>query len=239
VNADGSSTGVEIYMFGGTQLLEVDVPETSGDDAALLEDMLIGFNDPVDVCIWVTGLANDAYEVLTYAMTPGSPAILSPARVDFATPGPTDVGGAWPGIHVETTTFARHTLTITNGRIALHSGTYNGGPFQSGINGVQIRPRSASDAPPFHGARLSVHPNPARGLQHIEFDASAPGVDGLLEVLDVAGRIVWRQPLASGPGIEWCGQDSAGRRLPAATYFVRWRDGRDHIVATHKLQRLH
>jgi hypothetical protein len=243
VNADGSSTGVELYMFGGTQLLEFDVPETAGDDAALMDDMLIGFNDPVDVCIWVTGLVNDAYEVLTYALTPGDPSNLSPARVDFATPGPMDVGGSWPGIHVEQTTFARHTLTITNGRIALHSGTYNAGPFQSGINGIQIRSRSAAGTfPEGLGTRfLGAYPNPAFAAQSLSF-VLAERVSGSLEIVDVAGRIVWRHPLdalTAGPhALNWTGVDARGQRLPAAVYFVRLRDSAGHLAGSHKLLRV-
>ena len=243
VNADGSSTGVEIYMFGGTQLLEVDVPETIGDDAALMDDMLIGFNDPVDVCIWVTGLANTEYEVLTYAMTPGDPSNFSPARVDFATPGPTNVGGAWPGIHVERTTFARHTITIANNRIALHSGTYNGGPFQSGINGIQIRPRSASGTLPesFGSRLLGAHPNPALAAQSLNF-VLGERAGGALEVVDVAGRIVWRHPLDSMPpgshALTWTGVDARGQRLPAAVYFVRLRDATGRVAGTHKVLRV-
>jgi len=243
LNGDGSSTGVEIYMFGGTQLLEVDIPETNGDDAALMDDMLIGFNDPVDVCIWVTGLANDSYEVLTYAMTPGDPATISPARVDFATPGPTNVGGAWPGSHIPTITFARHTITIANNRIALHSGTYNGGPFQSGINGIQIRPLSASNTlPELHGTRLlGAHPNPACGEQALSF-VLGERVGVALEVVDVAGRLVWRQALDTlAPGshaVTWTGVDARGQRLPAATYFVRLHDANGGIAGSRKVIRL-
>lgn len=238
VNIDGGSTGVELYMFGGTQLLDVDVAGTTGDDAALIDDMLIGFNDPVDVCIWVDGLVNDSYEVLIYALTPGNPALASRTRVDFETTTPQQVGGEWPGTHLQAITFGRHTVTITNGRIGLHAGLYNG-YIQSGINGIQIRPLSSSTAPDLHGGRiLDVHPNPARATQRIEFHLHTP-THGFLEILDVAGRRVWQQPFAHPSGrhaVEWRGTDSSGRTLPAALYFVRLHHAQG--IATHKLLRV-
>jgi len=239
VNADGAMTGVELYMFGGTQILNVDVAGTHADDAALVDDMLIGFNDPVDVCIWVDGLVNDSYEVLIYALTPGNPSLASRTRVDFESTVPQEVGGEWPGTHLQGITFGRHTVTIVNGRIGLHAGIY-GGLIQSGINGIQIRPRSPSAAPDLHGTRvLGVHPNPGRASQRIEFSLEVSS-RVTVEIIDIAGRIVWRQPFAHPPGrhaVEWRGTDTAGRPLPASVYFVRLRAAHD-VTATHKLLRL-
>ena len=50
VGLDGSSSAAEIYMIAsGTALRVEDDPSTSGDDAALVDDMLIGNNNPIDV----------------------------------------------------------------------------------------------------------------------------------------------------------------------------------------------
>ena len=59
VDTDGVSAGATIRNIGGTQLLNSDDPATSGDDELLMDDMLIGFNDPVDVCIFMNGFPDN------------------------------------------------------------------------------------------------------------------------------------------------------------------------------------
>ncbi|MBL0922416.1 MAG: hypothetical protein IBJ10_09855 [Phycisphaerales bacterium] len=71
-------------------------------------------------------------------MTPGQPAAQNRVSVDFATPGPTWIGGAWTGQHVEGVTFARFIVTTTNGRLGMHSGLPSGN-ILSALNGVQVR----------------------------------------------------------------------------------------------------
>lgn len=66
VGLDGQPTPAMIYMFGTSMsMLAVDDPAISGDDEALMDDMLIGLCDPVDVCVWVENLAEGDYEVIT------------------------------------------------------------------------------------------------------------------------------------------------------------------------------
>lgn len=144
VNLQGQPTAAELYNLGGSELLISDIPATGGDHDALMDDMLIGYNNPVDVCIWVRNLPPGSYEVLTYALTPNDPALMSRTRVDFADQGPTFIGGLWPGTHVLGTTYSRHTVTIASNTIGLHSGLFNGN-IQSGINGIQIRRIHAGD----------------------------------------------------------------------------------------------
>jgi hypothetical protein len=246
VGLDGQPGVAQIYMFGGTILMTVDEPGTAGDDEALMDDMLIGYCDPVDVCIWVENLVEGDYEVLTYGLTPGEPTRLCPVRVDFGTPGPTDVGGAWPGGHAETVTYARHLVTPTNQRIALHSGTYNGF-FQAGINGVQIRKVGAVTVDPGEPAGatriLRALPNPAAAAQRIAFTLARPLPDGRLEILDPAGRVRWQSALAGRPAgpqeVRWDGRDAGGRRLLAGLYFVRIAGGDPAgTPRVHKLVRL-
>ena len=136
VDITGSPTAANIYMYGGTQLLQFDNPATSGDDGALMDDMLIGRNDPVDECLWIENLVNDDYEVLIYAMTPDDPARMCRVRVDDATPGPVNVGGAWPGAQQLGVTYERFVVHTTGGLIAFHSGLY-GGYFQSVAHALQ------------------------------------------------------------------------------------------------------
>ncbi|MDZ4755626.1 MAG: hypothetical protein SGJ11_14155 [Phycisphaerae bacterium] len=144
VNLQGENDGVTLNNIGGTQLLLANDRATSGGDEALMDDMLIGFNNPVDVCIWINNLPNGPYEVLIYAMTPNVPGLLSRTRVDFANEGPAFVGGEWPGQHELTVTYSRHTVSVFNGKIGLHSGLFGTG-VQWGINGIQVRPLVTGD----------------------------------------------------------------------------------------------
>lgn len=245
VGLDGGAVAAQIYMIGGTALIGSNDPATSGDDAALVDDMLIGFNDPVDVCVWVENLVNGSYEVLIYALTPNNPSLLHRVRVDFATPDATMIGGAWPGGHVEGVTFERFSVTVTDGKIGLHSGLW-GGNFESGINGIQVIDAATSvggSAPsdPW-GARIErVWPNPASGPQRFELAmpretdggggagvgagaAARFGADEALAIHDASGRLVWRFALAGVAAgasvVEWDGRDTAGRALPSGVYFV-------------------
>jgi len=226
VDTDGTPTGARIYDIGGTQLLATDDPATSGDDEALMDEMFIGFNDPVDVCLWVEGLENGVYEVITYAMTPGDPDHTNRVRVDDGTPGAVDIGGAWPGDHAEGVTYARHTVEITGGVIGLHSGLW-GGEVQSGISGLQVSrlpPVSVEETTPLLTVVDRIHPNPGRST-HVIGLRVASGAGRTLEILDVAGRVVWRHTLdglASGRReIVWDGHAADGRLAPAGVYFVR------------------
>jgi hypothetical protein len=133
----GQALPARIYNLGTTTMLTHDNPGTAGGDAALIDDMYLSFNNPVDACIYFENLWNGAYSVLTYAITPNDPSRLCRVRVDFGTPGPVMIGGAWPGGHQAGVTYAHHTVTVTNGTMGIHSGLFNGN-IQSGINGIQI-----------------------------------------------------------------------------------------------------
>ncbi|HYM80987.1 MAG TPA: FlgD immunoglobulin-like domain containing protein, partial [Candidatus Limnocylindria bacterium] len=231
----GAPIAAEIYMFGGSSMamLEVDDPATSGSDQALMDDMLISLCNPTDVCIWIDYLTIGDYEVLTYALTPGEPGRSSPVRVDFGSPGPTPVGGSWPGNHVELVSYARHTVAVgDNGRMALHSGT-PGGNLQAGINGIQIRHLDAVGVEPGLGAASSslrrIVPNPASGTQRIEMRLAEASAGAALEIVDIAGRIMWRAAIghlgAGNQVLEWNGRDDAGRPAPAGLYFARITGG--------------
>ncbi len=137
VGLNGQATGAYIYNNGGTQFITGSSGAT-GADAALMGDMFLSFNNPTDLCLWVGNLQAGMYQVIMYAMTPGNSSLLSRVRVDNASPGPTMVGGAWPGHHVQGVTYQTFTITVpANGTIAFHSGLA-GGNIQSGLNGVQF-----------------------------------------------------------------------------------------------------
>ena len=138
VNLQGTPLAARVYQYGPSQMLTFDNPGTSGDDEKLMDSMVLSMNDPVDACYWVEGMMNGTYEVTLYAMTPDDPTRRCRTRVDNSSPGPTQVGGAWPGQHQQGITFSKFTVTISGGVIGWHSGLYNGF-FQSGLNGTQIK----------------------------------------------------------------------------------------------------
>jgi hypothetical protein len=247
VGLDGAPIAMRIYGVGGSAMLVHDDAATSGDDAALLDDMLIGFNNPLDVCIWFEAMTEGEYEVITYALTPGTASLQSRVRVDDATPGPIMVGGAFGGSHVEGVTYARHVVQTIDGKIGLHSGLY-GGLIQSGMNGIQLRPVPPVGVgdPGFLGARIGVRsaqPNPARAAQRLEVvvPAGEGNAGPELQVIDARGRIVHRRAIETGTQwVEWDGSDPGGRAVPAGLYFARVVSGAGGgiVGATAKLVRI-
>lgn len=237
VDLDGNDNGARIYMIGGTALLDSDDPLTTGDDDAFVDDMLIGFNDPVDVCIWVENLPNGDYGVILYAITPNDAALDCRTRVDNAAEGPTEVGGAWPGQHEELVTYSTFTVTVTSGWIGLHSGLW-GANYQSGLNGIQVVDLSSTSAGfgPFAAEEpaLTAWPNPARGAQRVRL-AAPLSADALLEIVDVRGAVMLRAAFTRAS--EWDGRDASGRRAPAGVYFARVTRGGE-TLDTVKLVRL-
>lgn len=231
VGLDGAPVAAQVYGVGGVSMLVNDDPATLGADQALLDDMLIGFNNPVDVCIWIEWLEEGEYEILTYALTPGNAALQCSVRVDDGTPGGTMIGGAWGGTHAEGLSFARHRAHTVNGTLGLHSGKY-GGLIQSGINGIQIYPVTAVDAGrtpdglSIAGPRVrAAYPNPAAGSQTLEIEVPCCA-DVELDVVDIRGRVAFRQPLPwTGESLRrvlWPGRDlGSGGRLPAGIYLAR------------------
>ena len=233
VGLDGVPTGVELYQIGADVILVENDPVTTGDDEALIDEMYLSFNDPVDGCFWIDNLENGDYEVLTYAITPSDPDLLSRIRVDFSPQPPVMVGGAWTGAHLENVTYARHTVTVTTGRIGLHSGEPSGF-FQSGANGIQIRPITAAgvgDAAPWRldYGFIGAYPNPASDAQFLRLRIPETLANGagasLVEIFDVTGRIVWTRSLeglsAGEHDIRWDGRDLRGRPVPGAVYYAR------------------
>jgi hypothetical protein len=233
VDLAGAPSNARIYQIGGSTMLVHDDGATQGDDQALLDDMYLSNNNPLDLCIWIENLTNGPYEVLIYALTPGDPALQSRVRVDDGVPGPIMVGGAWSGQHVHGVSYARHVVTIANGVIGLHSGLIQS-LLQSGINGIQVRPvggaavgdASAPEVP----LVVSIAPNPAAGDQAIQLLMPAAPASTRLAIFDVAGRAVWESRVA-GAGqhrILWNGLGRDGARVPAGVYFLRL-DGATHL----------
>jgi hypothetical protein len=241
VGLDGAATTAEIYQIGGSTMLVSDDAATAGNDEALLDDMFLSFNDPLDECVWFEGLTNGEYRVIIYALTPNDPNLLSRVRVDFATPGPVWIGGAWTGAHVEGLSYQSFDVSVFDGTIGLHSGVVSA-LIQSGINGIQVVDlgdvtSAALGDGAFDAAELSVFPNPARGDQTIRL-LRAPTAAFGIEIVDVAGRLVTRREAPSGE-LVWDGRDGSGRPAPAGVYFVRaLGEGSVAISGVRKLVRI-
>jgi hypothetical protein len=140
VDLDGNPTNVGLHQYGGTELLAVDDPTISGDDALLLEDGLVTHSIAVKTCLYFNGLENGTYEVLTYAWMPAHPEVIARSFFDN-TPGNYLSGGAWGGSHQLGLTYVRHIVQVTNGFIGPHSGLQDTGDPVVGamINGMQLR----------------------------------------------------------------------------------------------------
>lgn len=138
VDIGGEAVSAMIYNIGGTGMMSAGVPGASGDDDALVADAMTSLNNPLDTCIFFEGLTNGEYEVLLYAITPGQPGATNRVSVDHSPQGFQFIGGAWPGAHQEGVTYARFTVTVTDGRMGMHSGQF-GLNALSALNGIQIR----------------------------------------------------------------------------------------------------
>lgn len=137
---DGNATSVGLHQYGGTQYIDTPDASVSGDDAALLHDALVTHSIPLKTCLYLNGLENGTYEVLSYAWMPNHPRVMNRVFIDF-TPGDFLVGGTWPGLHVEGISVARHIVTVTNGFMGPHAGLPDfGDPVIGGaLNGIQLR----------------------------------------------------------------------------------------------------
>jgi len=140
VDIYGNPTSVGFHQFGGMDLVSANDPSVSGEDAELMNDYLATHSANLENCMYLNGLQNGTYEVLTYAWMPNSTFTRQLVRFDFH-PDTYLVGGVWNGQHLEGVTFSRHIVEVTNGRIGFHSGIPSGGMINPGaaFNGAQIR----------------------------------------------------------------------------------------------------
>jgi hypothetical protein len=142
VDRAGTTTGVSVWQYGGTQLRATDDPATLGDDDALMDECQVTFTPSLETCLFFNGLENGDYEVLIYACMPAQPTVLSYTSCDEEPGRPhRTVGGAWPGQHQEFVTYSRHSATVTSGLLRTHSGIVPGQPAANGaaLNGIQLR----------------------------------------------------------------------------------------------------
>ncbi len=143
VGLDGQPTAVSLLQIGGLDTPTVVDPDTSGDDALLMDDYLVTFSPTLESCIFLDGVAPGRYEVLIYARMPNQPDVLSYTSVDQEPGVPYfEVGGPWPGGHQPLITYSRHVAVVgLDGNLDLHSGIPPGANAADGaaLNGMQIR----------------------------------------------------------------------------------------------------
>lgn len=140
VSIDGAATPASVRflpILSTFNAHESDLPGSSGGDERLMDDRFISnttFGAIAD--IEVSGLWNGDYEVTTYAFAQSS-AYQTWVRV-LGSPDPLVVlgFGTFPGGHVQNVTFARHSVTVTNGTLVIEIDTANN--FFSSISGFQV-----------------------------------------------------------------------------------------------------
>ncbi len=144
---DGNPTAVSLKQIGGLDTPTANDPATTGDDSLLMDDYLVTFDAGLESCIFLDHVAAGTYEVLVYARMPDQPAVLSYTSVDQEAGTPhQEVGGPWPGGHLELVTYSRHVAVVgADGNLDLHSGIVPGHDPALGaaLNALQIRPLAA------------------------------------------------------------------------------------------------
>jgi len=140
VDVNGNSTSVGFHQIGGMELVTTVDSSVSGDDAALLNDYVATHSLTLENCMYLNGLENGTYEVITYAWMPNSPMTLQEVFFD-GLPGSTLVGGPYSGQHEQGITYSREVFEVTFGHIGWHAGIPVGFPAEPGaaFNGFQIR----------------------------------------------------------------------------------------------------
>ncbi len=141
VDLDGNLTDVTLHQFGGMDLQSMDDPSVTGNDAILMNDTLITHDQNLETCMFINNLEPGTYEVISYGWMPNHPNQLANIRLDFVTET-FDIGGEWPGQHVEGITYAVHIVEVTqSGFMGTHSGNVPGADLEIGAsyNGMQIR----------------------------------------------------------------------------------------------------
>ena len=148
VDIFGNPTGVGLHQYGGADLTSLNDPSLTGNNALLMNDVLITHSATLETCTYLNGLEDGPYEVIVYAWMPNQPGVMQRVRFDFV-PETEDVGGVWPGQHLEGVTYSKYIINVTNGFMGLHVGIPPGGSTAIGAawNGMQIRPLSMQGVP--------------------------------------------------------------------------------------------
>ena len=146
VDKSGAATGVTMTQSVGFTLeLEFDNVNLTGDDAALMEDIVYGGGGAGAMhSMTISGLAAGAYNVFTYAQAPDDKiTFLTDISVTGSPDGVQTCGGAfWSGAHVLGVSYAQHSVNVAPGADLVINVTVNT-TFDS-VNGFQIEPAGPS-----------------------------------------------------------------------------------------------
>ena len=148
IDVDGAVTGASLRQIGGLALVDFPDPAISGDDALLMHDFLVTYDEDLESCIFLEQMQPGTYEVLIYARMP-NPLVLSYTSVDQEPGVPySSVGGVWPGAHAPLVSYSRHLARVDfTGWLYLHSGIVPGYDplLGAALNGLQVRLASFAD----------------------------------------------------------------------------------------------
>lgn len=144
IDIHGNETNAELTDNGGNFTFWQDDPDTSGDDEALLDDLLdLGPDFAVDV-FTVTGLEAGAYTIYTYNIAPDNFWYYTNVWVNGSEPQL--IGGEWNGDFVAGVTHGEFDITIAEGEdLVIDTEVFFGyGTF----SGLQIVPACPGDIDP-------------------------------------------------------------------------------------------
>jgi hypothetical protein len=143
VGIDGVPTTVKVWQFGGLETPWTDDPDLAGDDATLMNDYLITYDESLESCLFFRNLERGSYRVIVYARMPARPDVLSYTSSEEEPGFPHYVvGGAWTGEHELLVSYSVHEVEVTasDGLLRLHSGIVpkEDPLLGAALNGVQI-----------------------------------------------------------------------------------------------------
>ncbi len=134
----GAATGVTLQCAGPVFSFTTNNALTTGDDEALMDDLLDLSNlFGVPINFVFTGLQAGTYDVYAYAWAPDDPINFITAINVNGQPDENVGGAIWPGSHVEGVTYATQSTTIAAGQTLTVAATPIAG-FGS-LNGIQIK----------------------------------------------------------------------------------------------------
>lgn len=161
----GNVSPVRLTQIGGTAMLDMDDPATTGDDDIMMDDCLATYSASLESCLFFYDLVPGEYEILVYAMMPSAPDTKAYVSCDQEPGFPhLVIGGAWSGQHEEGATYSRHQVTVNEtGRLYVHSGIAPGEDpgLGAALNGIQLRHivPCPGDVSPVKGGDFAVNIN--------------------------------------------------------------------------------
>lgn len=186
----GMPSSVTVTEFGAAQDFVFDNVSTSGDDGALMDDLIDG-----QTTVSFDGLTFGNYTVRTYAWAPDFAMYRTDVSVTNSLDGVQTCGGVWPGMHQHGVTYSEHTVAIDAGNPTLTIVTTVGSNFAS-LNAIQLE---HSEFQSLGSAYCSTAPNSADPVGAILFADGSTSLSSNDLVLSAG-------PISSGePGLFYFG----------------------------------